>query len=75
MQQLTCMGFYLLVSFRLFSSRTVVKPLNSKKKSWRKNPEKLGQSVKMCGKPGKEPKRVKKCEKVPRRFCPLVVAL
>ena len=39
--------------YSLFSSlwaKTVVKPLNSKKMSWRKNSEKLWKSVKMCGK-------------------------
>ena len=47
MQQLTCkmvgsFSFYcLLFSFRLFELKTVVKPLNSKEKSWRKNSEKL----------------------------------
>ena len=54
--------FYsLLFSFILFYSlwtKTVVKPLNSPKKSWRKNSEKLWKSVKMCG---KVPKSAKKC--------------
>ena len=54
--------FYsLLFSFILFYSllsKRAVKPLNSKKKSWRKNSEKLWKSVKMCG---KLPKSVKKC--------------
>ena len=45
--------FLLLFSLIIFSSlwtKTVVKHLNSKKKSWRKNSEKLWISVKMCGK-------------------------
>ena len=47
--------FYsLLFSFILFT-KTVVKPLNSKRKSWRKNSER---SVKICE---KVPKSVKKC--------------
>ena len=53
--------FFFLFSFILFSyfwTKTAVKPLNSKNKSWRKNSEKLWKSVKMCG---KLPKRVKKC--------------
>ena len=53
--------FFFLFSFILFYSlwtQTVVKPLNSKRKSWRKNSEKLWESVKMCG---KVPKSVKRC--------------
>ena len=87
-QQLTCkmvwsFSFYsllfsfilfysLFVSFCLFLSlwtKTVAKPLNSKKKSWRRNSEKLWQKCENVW------KSVKKCEEVPRRFCPLVVAL
>ena len=58
--------FLFLLSFIIFSSlctKTVAKPLNSKKKSWRKSYEE------------KVRKSAKKCEKVPKRFCPLVVAL
>ena len=53
--------FFFLFSFIIFSSlltKTVVKPLNAKKKSWRENSEKLRKSVKMCG---KVPKSVRKC--------------
>ena len=53
--------FLFLFSFILFSylwTKTAVKPLNSKKKSWRKNSEKLWKSVRMCG---KLPKSAKKC--------------
>ena len=61
--------FFIIFSFILFSSlwtKAVVKPLDSKKKSWTKNYEKLWKSVKLCG---KVPKSVKKV----RRFCPSVV--
>ena len=64
---------FFLLSFILFSyfwTKTAVKPLNSKKKSWRKNSEKLWKSVKMCG---KLPKSVKKCrDDLPFSCCPLV---
>ena len=54
--------FFFSFSFIIFSSlwtKTVVKPLDSKRKSWRKNSEKLWKNcVKMCG---KVPKIVKKC--------------
>ena len=53
--------FFFLFSFILFyylCTKTAVKPLNSQKKSWRKNSEKLWKSVKKCG---KVPKSVKKC--------------
>ena len=59
--------FFFLFSLILFPylwTKTAVKPLNSKKKSWRINSEKLWKSVKMCG---TLPKSAKKC--------PLVVAL
>ena len=45
--------FFSSFSFIIFSSlctKTVVKPLNSKKKSWRKNDEKLWKSAEKCQK-------------------------
>ena len=66
--------FFFLFSFVLFSSpwtKTAVKPLNSKRKSWRKNSEKLWKSVKMCGKVPK--KSVKKSrDDFALSCCPLV---
>ena len=64
---------FFFFSFILFSSlwaKTVVKPLNSKKKSWRISSKK--KTLKMCDSVWKS---AKKCGKVPRRFCPLVVGL
>ena len=64
-QQLTCKmvwSFFFSFSFILFSAlwaKTVVKRLDSKRKSWRKTSEKkLWKSAKMCG---KVPKCVEKC--------------
>ena len=64
---------FFLFSFIIFSylwTKTAVKPLNSKKKSWRNNSEKLWKSVKMCG---KLPKSAKSAELIlPFSCCPLV---
>ena len=77
-QQLTCemvwsFSFYcfwsLFVSLSSLWTKAVVKSLNSKRKSWRKSSEKLWKKCENVW------RSAKKCEKVPRRFCPLVVAL
>ena len=71
MQQLNVqngLAFFFLFSFIPFSSlwsKTAVKPLKSKKSPG-------GKILKKCENVWKS---AKKCEKVPRRFCPLVVAL
>ena len=64
-------GLYsFLLSFILFSSlwtRTAVKSLNSRQKSWRQNSEKLWKSVEKVW------KSAKPCEKCRDEFCRLVV--
>ena len=63
--------FFFLFSFILFSSlgaKTVVKPLNSKKKPWRIN----SKSAKMCG---KVPKKCKSAKTILPFSCCLLVFL
>ena len=64
-------SFYsLLFSFIIFYylwTKTAVKPLNSKKKSWRKNSEKVCKSVEKCQKVWKSAETI-----LPFSCCPLV---